>query len=92
MAEPGSFKSELVKEAPWPIGWIKNRLSASVADAADHIVYVVRSDAAHGATGKVFTKRDEVAVTAYWQDADVRSRLWTAAETMIERSRRAARP
>jgi NAD(P)-dependent dehydrogenase (short-subunit alcohol dehydrogenase family) len=91
MAEPGPFKSELVKEAPWPVGWIKNRFSASVDDAADHIVYVAQSDAAQADTGKVFTKRDEVESTSYWQDADVRSRLWTTTEAMIERNRNAAR-
>ncbi len=91
MAEPGSFTSELVREAPWLVGWIKNRFSASVDDAADHIVHVVGSDAARAGTGKVFTKRDEFASMPYWQDADVRSRLWTTTEAMIERSRSAAR-
>ena len=91
MAEPGPFKSELVKEVPWPAGWIKNRCSASVGDAADHIVHVARSDAAQTGTGKVFTKRDEVPLTSYWQDSDVRSRLWTLTETMIEQRRSEAR-
>ena len=92
MAEPGPFRSELVKEVPWPAGWIKNRFSASVDDAADHIVHVARSDAAQAGTGKVFSKRDEVALASYWQDTDVRSRLWTTTEAMIKRSRNAARP
>lgn len=92
MAEPGSFRSDLVREAPWPVGWIKNRFSATVDDAADHIVSVVRSDAARAATGKVFRKRDEVALTPYWQDAAVRSRLWAETAALVERSRNAARP
>ena len=91
MTEPGPFESDLFREVPWPVGWIKNRFSASVDDAADHIVYVAGSDAARAGTGKVFTKRDEVPLTSYWQDADVRSRLWADTEAMIERSRSAAR-
>lgn len=90
MAEPGPFESDLVREVPWPVGWIKNRFSASVDDAADHIAYVAQSDAARAGTGKVFTKRNEVALASYWQDADVRSQLWTITEVMIERCRSAA--
>ena len=91
MAEPGPFESGLVREVPWPVGRIKNTFSASVDDAADHIVHVARSATARAGTGKVFTKRDEVTLASYWQDADVRARLWETTEAMIEGSRSAAR-
>lgn len=37
------FRSALVREAPWPIGWLKNLFSATVDDAAKSILYISQS-------------------------------------------------
>ena len=87
MADPGPFKSGLVREVPWPAGWIKNLFSATVDEAAENIVYVAGSDEARARTGKVFKKRKEVPLTSYWQDAQVRDQLWSATEAMIEKTK-----
>jgi NAD(P)-dependent dehydrogenase (short-subunit alcohol dehydrogenase family) len=84
MAVPGTFKSRLVREAPWPVGWVKNLFSADVDDAAANILYVAQSDEERAATGKVFNKREEVPLATYWQDQDIRKRLWTETETILE--------
>lgn len=84
MADPGPFKSALVREAPWPAGWVKNLFSATVDEAADNILYVAESDEALRETGKVFKKRRAVPLAPYWQDVQTRQRLWAATETMIE--------
>ena len=83
MADPGPFKSGLVREVRW-FGWIKNLSSASVAKAAENILHVAGSDKARAGTGKVFKERREVPLTPYWQDADVRHQLWSATEALIE--------
>lgn len=87
MADPGPFKSGLVREAPWLAGWVKNLFSASVDDAADNIVFVADSTAGRSETGKVFKKRREVPLAPYWLDAEVRTRLWTATETLLDEAR-----
>lgn len=87
MVDPGPFKSGLVKEVPWPAGWVKNLFSATVDEAAANIMHVAQSDKAQRGTGKVFKKRQEVTLAAYWEDTDVRKRLWTATETLIGSSR-----
>jgi NAD(P)-dependent dehydrogenase (short-subunit alcohol dehydrogenase family) len=87
MVVPGTFKSRLVREAPRPVGWVKNLFSSTVDAAAENILYVAQSAAARTGTGKVFTKRQEEPVPSYWRDPDVRSRLWTLTQSMIERTR-----
>jgi NAD(P)-dependent dehydrogenase (short-subunit alcohol dehydrogenase family) len=86
MADPGPFKSGLVREAPWPVGWLKNLFSATVDEAAANILYVASSQEARTGSGKVFKKRQEVPLAPYWKDADVRERLWSETEAMIEKS------
>ena len=85
MAVPGTFKSALVREAPWPAGWIKNLFSASVDDAADNIMHVAQSDQAREQTGRVFEKEQLVSTASYWQDPDVRQRLWDTTQRMINK-------
>ncbi len=87
MADPGPFKSGLVREVRWPAGWVKNLFSAPVDDAAENILHVAQSPEAQAGTGKVFKKHKEVPLAPYWRDADIRRRLWTTTETMIEKSR-----
>lgn len=85
MADPGPFKSDLIREVPWPIGWVKNLFSTTVAEAAENILYVATSDEAGAGSGKVFKERQEVRLAPYWEDADVRERLWRSTEAMIEK-------
>jgi NAD(P)-dependent dehydrogenase (short-subunit alcohol dehydrogenase family) len=87
MVDPGPFKSGLVREVPWPAGWIKNLFSATVDEAAGNILYVAESDEAQSGTGTVFKKRQEVPLTPYWTSTEVRNRLWSATEAMIETTR-----
>ena len=86
MADPGPFKSGLIREVPWPAGWIKNLFSGTLDEAADNILYVADSKMARTGTGKVFKKRQEVPLTSYWKDTKVRDQLWSATEAMIEQT------
>ncbi len=83
MADPGPFKSNLVRDVPW-FGWVKNLFSASVDTAAENILFVVSLSEAERGTGKVFQERQEKPLTPYWQDTDVSQRLWSITETLIE--------
>jgi NAD(P)-dependent dehydrogenase (short-subunit alcohol dehydrogenase family) len=87
MTDPGPFKSALVREAPWPIGWFKNLCSAKVGEAADHILYIAQSDEARSKSGRVFRKRQEIDLAPYWQDAYIRQRLWADTVALIEKHR-----
>jgi hypothetical protein len=88
MTDPGPFKSALVREAPRPIGWLKNLCSAKVDEAADHILYIAQSDEARTKSGRVFKKRQEVHLAPYWQDADIRQRLWADTVALIHERRK----
>jgi NAD(P)-dependent dehydrogenase (short-subunit alcohol dehydrogenase family) len=82
MADPGPFKSNLVRDVRW-FGWVKNLFSANVDTAAENILFVVSLDEAERGTGKVFEKRQEKPLIPYWQDTDVSDRLWSITETLI---------
>lgn len=83
MADPGPFKSGLVREVPWGAGAVKNLFSASVDTAADNIVHVAQSDHALNETGHVFKKRRAVPLAPYWQDQQVREQLWALTQDML---------
>jgi len=85
MADPGPFKSNLVRDVPW-FGWVKNLFSSSVDTAAENILYVVSLDKAVRGTGKVFEKREEKPLTSYWKDRSVSESLWSITETLIKDS------
>ena len=82
MADPGPFKSNLVRDVPW-FGWVKNLFSASVDKAAGNILFVVTSDEAKK-TGTVFKEKQEYPLTSYWKDTSVSQRLWSITETLIK--------
>jgi NAD(P)-dependent dehydrogenase (short-subunit alcohol dehydrogenase family) len=81
-ADPGPFKSRLVRDIAL-VSWVKNLFSAPVKEAADNILYVAALDEAQKKTGRVFNKREVVPLAPYWQDAEVRERLWSITETML---------
>jgi retinol dehydrogenase-13 len=86
MVVPGRpFKSALIREVPWPIGWFKNLFSATVNEAAEDILHVAQSEDIRQKTGQVFEKGQLVPLRPYWQDADIRQRLWTVTEAMINK-------
>ena len=82
MADPGPFKSNLVRDLPW-FGWVKNLISASVDTAADNILFVLGEVATERTTGRVFEKREEKPFPLYWEDTDVSERLWSITESLI---------
>ena len=85
MADPGPFKSNLVRDVPW-FGWLKNLVSANVDTAAENILFVISLGEAERGTGKVFEKRQEKPLTAYWQDTNVSERLWSITQALLENS------
>jgi NAD(P)-dependent dehydrogenase (short-subunit alcohol dehydrogenase family) len=85
LAIPGTFKSNLSRDVPW-FGWVKNLFSASVATAAENILYVVTLVDEEKESGRVFEKRQEKPLAAYWQDTEVRERLWSLTDSLIQNS------
>lgn len=85
MAVPGSFKSDLVREIPL-MGWVKNLFSAPVTRAAENILYVMSTGVIKHKNGKAFKEKQEWPISEYWQDTDVRQRLWSLTESLISNS------
>ena len=83
MADPGPFKSNLVRDVPL-MGWVKNLVSAPVDKAAENILYVVTLHEAQNINGKVFKEKQEYPLISYWKDANVSERLWSTTEKLIE--------
>ena len=83
MADPGPFKSNLVRDLPW-FGWMKNLFSAPVDTAAENILFVATSDELKGKTGKVYKERQEYPLTPYWKDTDISERLWSITNSLTK--------
>lgn len=82
MADPGPFKSSLVRDVPL-MGWLKNLFSAPVDKAADNILYVMTSAMSQDLNGKVFKEKGEWPIPEYWQDKGVRQDLWNKTQELI---------
>lgn len=83
IADPGPFKSNLAREAPWPMGLMKNMFSGSAAKAASNIVLLASSDELGGKSGKIYVKGQERPAAQYWSDQAVRTQLWSVTEKLI---------
>ncbi len=81
MAVPGPFKSELVREVPL-MGWFKNLFSAPASRAAENILYVITSDSIANKNGKLFNRKQEMPLSAYWRNDLLRERLWSITESL----------
>jgi NAD(P)-dependent dehydrogenase (short-subunit alcohol dehydrogenase family) len=82
MAEPGPFKSGLVRDAPLVVRFIKSLMSADVGEAAEKIMYVITADMAKN--GKIFKEREEWPIPEYWKDKDISGRLWVITEDLLK--------
>ena len=77
-----SFKSELVRDVPL-VGWFKNLFSAPVEEAAENILYHVRSDNVMNKNGKVFKGKQEWPLCEYWKDTSISGHLWSITESLL---------
>ena len=84
MADPGPFKSELVRDVPL-MGWVKNLFSAPVDKAAENLLHVITSDMIKN--GKVFKEKKEWPLSEYWKDTEVSKRLWSITEDLIKNAK-----
>lgn len=83
MIDPGTFKSDLVREVPL-MGWIKNLASPSVDKAAENILLVATMEATE-TTGRVFKEKEEWPLSDYWRDRKVAEQVWSLTESLIQR-------
>jgi len=82
MADPGPFKSSLVRDKPL-MGWMKNMFSTSVDKAADNILHVITSSISSDLNGKVFKEKQEWPIPEYWKDKEVRQALMNTTQDLI---------
>ena len=83
MADPGPFKSDLVRDVPL-VGWGKNLFSAPVDHAAENILFVATLEDAKDKSGEVYKEKQEYPLTSYWKDTNISNQLWLITEKMIE--------
>ncbi len=82
---PGLFKSGLRRESPWLLGKITDLFAVTADKAAESIVFHNLSNEAAANSGKVFVKRQEKILISYWNDSQIRKRLWSVTELLIDK-------
>ncbi|MBE6035291.1 MAG: SDR family NAD(P)-dependent oxidoreductase [Clostridiales bacterium] len=82
---PGLFKSGLRRESPWLLGKITDLFAVTADKAAESIVFHTLSNEAAANSGKVFVKRQEKILISYWNDSQIRKRLWSVTELLIDK-------
>jgi NAD(P)-dependent dehydrogenase (short-subunit alcohol dehydrogenase family) len=85
MVDPGTFKSELVRDVKLA-GWFKNLMSGPVEKAAGNVLHHAEPAALASRNGRAFRERKEYPLPEYWQDAGVAQRLWSVTESLLEGS------
>ena len=80
-AEPGPFKSGLVREVPI-VGWFKNIFSVPVEVAAERMMRVFTADIPKN--GKVFKEGEEYPLVEQWKDREVATKLWAETESLLK--------
>ena len=83
MGEPGTFKSDLVRDVP-AVGWLKNLFSAPVEKAAGHMLNLITREGAKNKNGKLYTKGKEVPLTDYWKDLNIGQQLLSITDSLID--------
>ncbi|SHO52513.1 SDR family NAD(P)-dependent oxidoreductase [Anaerocolumna xylanovorans] len=83
--DPGLFKSGLRRESPWLLGKITDLFAVTADKAAESIVFHTLSNEAAENSGKVFVRRQEKMLIPYWNDSQVRKRLWSVTESLIDK-------
>lgn len=78
------FRSNLGREMPSLMGWAWNLISVKTEKIAGNIPAILSRDDLD--SGSLFKGLKVVSVTPYWQDAEVRDRLWTETEKLLETS------
>ena len=79
---PGLVKSNLLQEAPRPVRWLANLVSASPAKAAAGPVYLASAPAVASVTGKFFKGKRQIDASPYARDPDVQRRLWEVSSAL----------
>jgi len=76
------FRSNLGREMPFLMGFVMNLISVNTEKVASSIPFILSRDDLK--TGSVFMGRKAASMLPYWQDAEVRNRLWEETERLIE--------
>jgi len=83
MADPGPFKSNLVRDIPLA-GRFKNIFSAPVEKASENLLFHLASNELKQKNGKVFKEKLEYPLNEYWKDTNVSERLWFITESLLK--------
>jgi retinol dehydrogenase-14 len=78
------FRSNLGREMPFIMGLAWNLISVRTEKIAGNIPFILSRDDLDN--GSLFKGQKEVSASPYWRDAEVRERLWTETEKLLETS------
>ncbi len=82
---PGTFKSNLIREAPRPFVWLQRLMAADADKAAENVVFLAAADELRATTGKLFLGRREKPLITYWRDKAIGERLWSVTQSLVDR-------
>lgn len=78
------FRSNLVREMPFIMGLLWNLISVKTEKIAGNIPAILsRNDLENGS---LFKGQKKVSASPYWQEGEVRERLWAETENLLETS------
>jgi len=78
------FRSNLVREMPFIMGLAWNLISVKTEKIAGNIPFILSRDDLDN--GSLFKGRKKVTASPYWQNAEVKERLWEDTERLLEAS------
>ena len=76
------FKSNLGREMPFFMELLMKLISVEIEKIATAIPYVLSQD--NIKTGFVFKGQKVVSLTRYWQNVEIRNRLWEETELLLK--------
>lgn len=76
------FKSNLGREMPFFMGLVMNLISVRTEDIAINIPNVLLQD--NIKTGYIFKGQKGISLTHYWQNNDIRNKLWLETECLLQ--------
>ena len=82
---PGLFRSELSREGSWLLRKMMYLIAISADEAAEKIVRLATSNEIRANSGKIYVKEKEKPIITYWNDTEVRERMWAVTESLIIR-------
>ncbi|MCF8395683.1 MAG: SDR family NAD(P)-dependent oxidoreductase [Melioribacteraceae bacterium] len=78
------FKSDLGRDAPFFIKFIKNLISVPVEEVTENMVYLLEHGIKNRKTGEIINGKTSINPTIYWQDEKIQERVYELANSYVK--------